>query len=174
LTQQAAKIAFSARFGAFLQGPGADSTSFDAVSRDAPQLTHQITVLPQPYPRATGRCAQIGPERRKGSGRDPISFDASTRHARHDAEVASGAPNLIDALSHDADILSSGNSRRADAFDAAIQGSRGVSRTTRWTTLVPTPSVLAILRMPSPLARCSLIVASMDGLTLRRPSFVPF
>src|ERR1039458_221260 len=43
---------------------------------------------------------------------------------------------------------------------------------TLWTTLVPTPSVLAILRMPSPLARSSLIVASTDGLTLRRPSTI--
>jgi hypothetical protein len=89
------------------------------------------------------------------------------------ARGASGAPNLNDALSHDAGYFDAA-ARRADAFDAAIQGSHWVSRTTRWTTLVPTPSVLAILRMPSPLARCSLMVASTDGLTLRRPSFVPF
>jgi ketopantoate reductase len=49
-----------------------------------------------------------------------------------------------------------------------------VSDTTLWTTLVPTPKVLPILRMPSPLARSSLIRASTDGFTRRRPSFVPF
>ena len=36
------------------------------------------------------------------------------------------------------------------------------------------PSVLPILRMPSPLALNSSIRASTDGLTRRRPNLVPF
>jgi hypothetical protein len=43
--------------------------------------------------------------------------------------------------------------------------SQAISRTTLWTTLVPIPSILAILRMPSPFARSSLIVAATDGLS---------
>src|SRR5882757_10035602 len=36
------------------------------------------------------------------------------------------------------------------------------------------PSFLPILRMPSPLALSSSILASTDGFTRRRPNFVPF
>jgi hypothetical protein len=34
-------MAFPIGLGAFLQGPGADSTSFDAMSRDAAHLTRR-------------------------------------------------------------------------------------------------------------------------------------
>jgi hypothetical protein len=50
----------------------------------------------------------------------------------------------------------------------------GFSLKTRCTTLVPTPSVLPILRMPSPLALSSSMRASTEDLTRRRPSLVPF
>jgi hypothetical protein len=44
----------------------------------------------------------------------------------------------------------------------------------RCTTLVPIPSFRPILRMPSPFALNSSIRASTEGLTRRRPNFVPF
>ena len=50
----------------------------------------------------------------------------------------------------------------------------GTSLKTRCTTLVPIPSDLPILRMPSPLALSSRMRASTDGLTRRRPNFTPF
>src|SRR3979409_2575815 len=50
----------------------------------------------------------------------------------------------------------------------------GTCLKTRCTTLVPMPSFLPILRMPSPLALHSSIRASTEGLTPRRPSVVPF
>ena len=45
------------------------------------------------------------------------------------------------------------------------QGCHGSCLKTRCTTLVPTPSVLPILRMPSPLALNSNMRASTEGLT---------
>jgi hypothetical protein len=54
------------------------------------------------------------------------------------------------------------------------QDCHGSCLKTRCTTLVPTPSVLPILRMPSPLALNSSMRASTEGLTRRRPNFVPF
>jgi hypothetical protein len=45
---------------------------------------------------------------------------------------------------------------------------------TRCTTLVPTPKVRPIFRMPIPSAFSSRMRASTDGFTVRRPSFVPF
>jgi hypothetical protein len=59
-------MAFSDWFGAFLEGPGPASTLFDAMSRDASQLTHQIIVLLQPY--RTMRPNRT--RKRKGSERD--------------------------------------------------------------------------------------------------------
>jgi hypothetical protein len=60
------------------------------------------------------------------------------------------------------------------AFPGFDQDCHGTCLKTPCTTLVPMPSILPILRMPSPLALNSRIRCSTAGLTRRRPNFAPF